>query len=206
MKIWYFIWDTLQLMMGGSVAKQKICREVIGRSQAILEVGCATGNLAQGFVDGEFKRYVGIDIDRGAIDYAAARGLDKKFEFYWSRLQDLNIPGNSFDCILLAGFFHHIPDEECVSILNNCSKYLAPGGRLVLIDPLKPLDSDPWLFHFYDKYLEKGKYVRDFDILIAMLKSCTGQRIVSQRQAIVTATPWLTPKVARFCVVEIEPS
>lgn len=205
MKIWYYVWDALQVLIGGSVAKQKICRDVIGNAQSVLEVGCATGNLAWGLADGKFKRYVGIDIDRGAVEFAAARGLNRKFEFYCSRLQDLDANKNRFDCILLAGFFHHISDPDCISILSNCSKYLESGGRIVLIDPVKPIEADPWLFHFYDRYLEAGKYVRKFDDIVSLLKSSNCQRLVAQQEVIITATPLLLPKVARFCVIEMQP-
>ncbi|WP_443256018.1 methyltransferase [Xenorhabdus sp. IM139775] len=42
------------------------------------------------------------------------------------------------DIFLLKYIMHDWPDEQCVSILNNCRKAMAPDGRVLVMDPVIP--------------------------------------------------------------------
>jgi SAM-dependent methyltransferase len=101
--------------------------------ERILQVGCGTGL---------FNRYLRRTSGRSICNvepHAAAVALAKR----WGRLIDasclsiterLPYPDKSFDQIIFARSFHHIHRHRKAFI--ECARLLAPGGRIVVFDPV----------------------------------------------------------------------
>lgn len=170
--MYYFFWDLFQFLIGGAIDKQKVCLDSSNNFKNILEVGCATGNIAISFKkkEGSFN-YTGIDIDSVAIQRAKNKKMGDNFQFECIKFSEFTKQSKQkFDCILLAGFFHHIDDELCVEMIKDSMKVLEKGGKVFIIDPLKPEKSSPFLVKFYAKFLEKGIYLRNENAFKKLLK------------------------------------
>jgi len=203
---YYLLWDVFQYGIGGNVDKQNLCLDLARSGKSILEVGCATGNIAEIFKDHRDKRYVGIDIDGLAIERATKKNLPENIKFYNISLSDFVLNSSKFDTILLAGFFHHIPDALCVEMLKDAVKILESGGKIYVVDPLRPGSKSPLLYHFYSNFLEKGQYLREKEKLVSLVESVDGIQIDRVFQTEIGATPFGRPLCAHFCIAEISKS
>lgn len=204
--MYYLFWDLFQFLIGGSVDKQKVCLQASGKFKNILEVGCATGNIAVAFKKkiGSFS-YNGIDIDETAIQRAKNKKMGSNFKFDCIKFSDFAVNTNlKFDCILLAGFFHHINDELCVEMIKDAKKVQDKGGKIFIIDPLRPSENSPFLVKFYAKFLEKGIYLRNEEefkkLLVQANQDPNSARFLKMD---IGATPLGYPNCAQFLQVTI---
>jgi 2-polyprenyl-3-methyl-5-hydroxy-6-metoxy-1,4-benzoquinol methylase len=103
----------------------------------ILDYGCGVGRsldiLEKYFPKAELWGY---DVSEQSIEVARQRTerthLTSNFE---------KLPLDSFDIILAANVFHHIPPESRLDALEYCKSLLKPGGRLFIFEhnPINPL-------------------------------------------------------------------
>lgn len=91
----------------------------------VLDFACASGELAD-LVPAE--RYVGVDIDRDAIEQARAAHPDHRFE----HVDDLD-PEARFDTVIALAVVEHLPDAD--AWLGDLAGRLRPGGKVVLTTP-----------------------------------------------------------------------
>jgi len=61
----------------------------------------------------------------------------------------MSIPGNFFeevpmgaDIYLLKNILHDWPDEECLTILQNCRRAMRPDGKVLVIERVMPQSTD----------------------------------------------------------------
>ena len=137
------------------------------RSFAILDVGCSTGIMASYFSD-YFREVVGIDIDEPAVQYARENFLRDNIEFSIGDAMDIRYPKNSFDVVICAHVYEHVPDAEM--LMSEIHRVLKPGGicyfsagnRLAVKEPhynLPFLSVMPRSFaHRYMRITRKGKF------------------------------------------------
>lgn len=204
--MYYLFWDIFQFFIGGAIDKQKICLESANSFENILEVGCATGNIAVSFKKkkGSFT-YTGIDIDKVTIERAKSKRMGHNFKFECVKFSDfVEKTDEKFDCILLAGFFHHITDELCVEIIKDAKKLLARNGRIFIIDPLKPEENSSFLVKLYARFLERGEYLRNEEAFKKLLVRADQDLAEAQFQKVdIGATPFGCPVCAHFLRVTI---
>lgn len=108
------------------------------RGGRVLDVGCGHGVstilMAEAFPRSSFH---GIDVDAGSIDQAreAARkaGVDDRVSFAVATAEDGDI-GDGWDLVCYFDAFHHVGDP--VGAARRAHQALAPGGRLMLVEPL----------------------------------------------------------------------
>ena len=86
-----WLWDLFQVVVGGNEKKKAAIRAAIPNPGRILEIGCATGNVASVFSDVE---YVGVDIDAGCIARARRKFPQPNYRFH---CLDLLEPGDPFN-------------------------------------------------------------------------------------------------------------
>jgi SAM-dependent methyltransferase len=136
-----FVYERVRpLVVGGLDLSPFYGRLGDSRGAAILDIGCGTGD-AFNYVRG-FERYLGVDTDPVAIDFARRKHGDR--------------PGVSFDCreigpaeirafapshVIMAGLLHHLPDEVAVGLLE--ATRAAPGLQRVLTLDIVFLDGYP---------------------------------------------------------------
>jgi len=108
------------------------------RGGRVLDVGCGHGLstilMAEAFPRSSFR---GIDVDAGSIDQArkAARkaGVDDRVSFDVTTAEGGDV-GDGWDLVCYFDAFHHVGDP--VGAARQAHRALAPGGRLMLVEPL----------------------------------------------------------------------
>jgi ubiquinone/menaquinone biosynthesis C-methylase UbiE len=95
------------------------------RSFSILDVGCSTGIIANYFSD-YFGAVVGFDIDDSAIQYARENFTKDNIEFNIGDAMDIRYPKNSFDVVICAQVYEHVPDTD--KLMAEIHRVLKPGG------------------------------------------------------------------------------
>jgi len=193
------LWNWFQWIIGGIADKRKLCTKYYLRQNKVLEAGCSVGNIAVAFLKYPDVHYIGVDIDRAAIEMARKRfARFINFTFYCQDLREREKTKEGFDYILLAGILHHLPDGEILSLLHTAMELLVDDGLLVIVDPVLPEASDNAFLRYYLKIFEQGKFVRDWAALDRLLNSESGIVCDGGETCLVSATPIGWPKCARF--------
>ena len=104
---------------------------LIGKTDRILEVGCATGYYGFYFAD-KCSKYLGIDIVPEHIalfkQKIGERGV-KNISCRTGDATDLkDIGDNSFDAVLCLGPMYHLPQNERELVFSECARVCKPGG------------------------------------------------------------------------------
>lgn len=126
--------------------------------ERLLDIGCGTGDILEWLPDLE---YVGFDQDRGYIEDARGRWVDRG-RFYCADFRDHpSAEAPTYDLILVLGLLHHLEDEEVRRLFADAAMRLRPGGRLLSLDPcLRP--GQPWLAGWLIRH-DRGQNVRTLD-------------------------------------------
>lgn len=98
----------------------------------VLDVGCGTGELFPLFRP---ENYVGIDISGPFIAHASKK-YDGRFHVMDGR--HLAFADNSFDDVLVAGLFHHFPDDYAHLVLQEIKRVTRPMGTILIMEDVMP--------------------------------------------------------------------
>lgn len=200
------LWSLFQYLAGGAVEKRKLATKYFSGRGRVLEVGCSTGMIASAFGPKIGVSYLGVDVDRAAIDYAKKKfSGNSGVDFQLSDTHSPNYGESMFDFVLIAGVLHHINDDDCRNILLASAKAVKAGGVIAVSEPLLPLQSDPFLVRQFIR-VEQGEYVRSEHDLRSLLTSVPGITISASEQQLIGATPAGWPTVARFGVYALKTS
>jgi SAM-dependent methyltransferase len=151
------LWDLFQRVIGGNALKKAAIREQISAPGRILEIGCATGNVADAFRDFE---YVGIDIDPALIAYAAWKFPDANYRFHCCDVLEDEFPEpGDFQYVLISHTAHHLSDDYMIRLIRRSAELLRPHGELVVLDMIRPDPAAPPTKQFYHR-LDAGKHFR----------------------------------------------
>ena len=108
-------------------------------SPKVLEVGCGRGYSLPVIIDYFHPRkIVAFDLDGEELKEAEKLRQEKKMENVEIMELDatsLPFPDGSFDLVLISAVLHHI--KEWRKAVSEASRVLAPGGYMVLKEPLK---------------------------------------------------------------------
>ncbi|UCE55995.1 MAG: class I SAM-dependent methyltransferase [Desulfobacterales bacterium] len=95
------------------------------KSFSVLDVGCSTGFITN-YLSNFFGRVLGIDIDEPAIDFAKRQFGKDNLEFVKSDSQKMEFSENTFDAVICAHIYEHVPDAS--RLLGEIFRVLKPGG------------------------------------------------------------------------------
>ncbi len=161
-----WLWDFVQLVLGAPDFKRKLYRSKLHPPGKLLDFGCASGHLADAFLDFD---YCGVDIDPTTIEAAKKRfALHPNMRFVAADIRTRPFPENFFDEILLAATVHHLTDALLTDILKELARCLKPGGTLHVFDPVYQ-SKDGWSEKFMRR-IDQGKHTRTVDEIIALVK------------------------------------
>jgi len=105
-----------------------ILRDFLDRnlqSLTLLDVGCSTGIIAN-YLSDYFDEVVGIDIDEPAVQYARENFSKDNIKFNLGDAMDIRYPKNSFDVVVCAHIYEHVPDVN--RLMAEIHRVLKPGG------------------------------------------------------------------------------
>jgi methionine biosynthesis protein MetW len=96
----------------------------IGRGKRVLDLGCRAGAVTRHFLDG--NEVVGVDVDRAALEKAAALGIETVQADVEAALP---FEDESFDAVVAGELLEHVrfPDE----LVAEARRVLRQGGVLV---------------------------------------------------------------------------
>jgi SAM-dependent methyltransferase len=104
----------------------------------VVEVGSGTGWLTLLLAEAGVRDLTGLDFSpvpvARARAAAAAAGSAVRFEV--GGMGDLAAHGRAVDVVVLHAFLHHLATDEIERVLAEVGAVLAPGGRLVLFEPV----------------------------------------------------------------------
>lgn len=119
-------------------------------SMTVLDVGSSTG-IIDNILSSKFKKVVGTDIDEGGIAYAKKNFKKENLEFYLDDAMNLSFRDNTFDIVICAQVYEHVPDQsklfsEIYRVLKSGGVcYLAALNKLRILEPHYNLPFLSWL-------------------------------------------------------------
>lgn len=130
------------------------------RKIRVLDIGCGPAAFWARHQRLGGITYVGIEPNATYVEDARARFPD--IELHAGTVPEVrNNVMDRFDLIVLEGVLHHVDDATACEALEFASQHLAPGGRLVALDPVL-LDRQHPVARALAR-LDRGKYVRTLD-------------------------------------------
>lgn len=99
----------------------------------VLDLGCGPGTNARHFRGAD---YLGVDLNPRYIE--AARRRHPEGEFRVGDAAALDLPGRTFDLVLVNSLLHHLDDNAADRALAGARARLAPGGRIHVLDLVLP--------------------------------------------------------------------
>jgi SAM-dependent methyltransferase len=167
------LWGLFQKVFGDDRTKQETLARFITGPGRVLEIGCAIGNVAEAFRGFE---YVGVDVDRPAIELAASRFPEPNYRFHCLDILEDELPERGgFDHVLLSHTAHHLPDAYLERLIRRSWSLLREGGRLVVLDMVRPEPDEPFRKQFFYK-LDRGQHFRTVPEFEAVLARCGARK------------------------------
>ena len=173
------VYDAFQALVGAAPARRRICDEYfrISPGMSVLDVGCGTAEILDLLPQG--VRYFGIDLAQTYIDAARTR-YGERGSF---RCTDITLLGpDEFppcDLAIAIGVLHHLDDHGVANLLGNLHQRLAPGGRLITIDPAFQPGQSPFARALIRR--DRGQNVRHPEAYLALAPPQYSQRKVTVR-------------------------
>jgi len=112
--------------------------------QCVLDVACGTGRVTVGLAQavGPLGRVDALDLTEAMLAHAHAKikklGLSERVTFKQGNAKELPYPDQTFDLLYNGYLFDLIPLSGFLPILQEFSRVLKPGGKLVLVNMSKP--------------------------------------------------------------------
>ncbi|MFN8059057.1 MAG: class I SAM-dependent methyltransferase [Vicinamibacterales bacterium] len=107
------------------------------RPQSVLDVGCGSGRLFGLYADRGIPTVLGVDISQRGLDIARRRFPN--VPTIHSRLEELTLPGRSFDVVICNRVLQHVPPRAIRHVVER----LCSMGRCVYVNELAASDEQP---------------------------------------------------------------
>lgn len=130
----------------------------------ILDFGCGIGTLASNF---DKDKYLGIDIDKKAINIASKR--NPGYDFKVADGTNFKLEGK-FDIVIVIGVLHHLDDKEVEEALKILKSLLSKRGNILVIEAIPPILSFNIIGRVL-RLLDNGHFVRQMKDYSKLIKN-----------------------------------
>lgn len=143
----------------------KILKDYYGKNLknlTLLDIGSSTG-IMDNILARSFKKVIGTDVDTEAIKFAKNSFHRRNLFFFVKDAMQLDLPSNSFDVVICAQVYEHVPDVK--KLFNEIYRVLKPGGACYLAALNKYWPIEPHYKLLFLSWLPKSIaniYVRKF--------------------------------------------
>lgn len=131
------VYDTFQMVVGAVASKRRVCEQYVsqGSSDVVVDVGCGTADILT-FLPAS-SHYFGFDLSQSYVDAAKKRYAGRpNSSFLCADLNEMAPDAMPpCDLAIVFGVLHHINDESARRLMESLHDRLAPGGRLITVDP-----------------------------------------------------------------------
>lgn len=107
------------------------------KNERVLDLGCGWGTFC--FAVSPLCNHVtGVDFSRKSIELCNRLLAEKKYanvDFVLADAQDTGLPSESYDVIICADLFEHLYPKQFEKVLDECTRLLKKGGKLVVWTP-----------------------------------------------------------------------
>ena len=101
----------------------------------VIDIGCGEGWLAQLVAD-ESESGIGIDPAKTAIERALAANSSANATYHLASADNLPVEDSWADIVVYYNSLHHVPTELQPKAVKETARVLAPGGLLMIVEPL----------------------------------------------------------------------
>jgi len=109
----------------------------VGPGQAVVDVGCGTGNLSFAVLAAHpDARVTGLDPDEDALRRAARKALRRRVPLTLVQGYADRLPAEdaSLDHVVSSLALHHVDDDGRVAFAHDALRALRPGGKVTVVD------------------------------------------------------------------------
>ena len=139
-----FTVNIIALGHAGMLRRMTVDNALIKPGDAVLDVGCGTGEVALlAKTRAKAGKVYGIDPAPEMIAVARNKAARKELDidFRVGVIEALPFPDESVDVVTSSLMMHHLPDELKARGLAEIYRVLKPGGRLLIADFMRPTRS-----------------------------------------------------------------
>lgn len=152
----------------------QLAAEQVGRSSAILDVGCGTGRLLRS-AETRFPaaKLVGIDAAIEMVRHAHISNPTDTIQFQQATAEDLPFPNAQFDLVFSTMTFHHWQNQR--RGIAEVARVLTPDGRWLLADFV----ASGWMGHVR-RVLRLHQFPARADLEVMLFEA--GLKVVAERR------------------------
>ena len=105
--------------------------ELVQHGDVVLDIGCGDGFFARRFLAPRAQAVDSIDIEKSAIEHAAAHNVAPNIRFLLRDAVNQPFPRERYDLIVWDGALGHFAADTTTRMLDKIRASLAPGGAFV---------------------------------------------------------------------------
>lgn len=175
------IYDGVQSLLGVNGARRYVCEEIVDAKDGdtVLDVGCGTAELLH-YLPANVT-YYGFDLSEAYIA-AAKRRYAKRAN---CSFQSADLSAVSADDLppcqhaIAYGVLHHLNDDVAKHVLAGIQERLAPGGRVITVDPVFAPDQAMIARALIQR--DRGQHVRTADKYLDLMPSSYASKRITVR-------------------------